>query len=57
MSGWLIESKPLTGEQAYAVVELLSKSTITGALAGEFLAAVLALKRIADGVDKVTPEE
>jgi len=60
MSGYFIESKPLTPDAAKEIIRLMSSITISASSAGEMLAIMASVERIATGVDTVqenTPED
>ena len=50
----MIESRPLTPEQAQELVEILKGLTISSSSAEAFIALRLAVERIASEQDKVT---
>lgn len=55
MNGVMIESKPLTAQQAMALLHMVNETTVKGAAAADVIAIQLSLKRIAEGADVVSP--
>lgn len=55
MNGIMIEAKPLTAQQAAALIHMVNETTVKGAAAGDVLEILLSLKRLADGTDEAAP--
>lgn len=50
----MIEDKPLSVEQVQTIINVLQQTNFPGHFAGNYLAMILALERITQGVDCVS---